>query len=157
VSERISYGAERRYRERAPGYREQLPPPTGPCHDCAVRPGELHQEGCDWEECETCGGQRISCCCCTVCRAHEKDGTWSVCQRCIDLAQRALSGGAALPREPSPAAIDALLIKARTQTILGDVVKWYMADDASEEARRALLRDVIERVRALLDDLRRTP
>ena len=67
------------------------------------------------------------------------------------------ASAAAPPREPSPAAIDAFLIKARTQTILGDVVKWYMADDASEEARRALLRDVIERVRALLDDLRRTP
>ena len=100
MSERIPYGAERRYHERAPGYREQLPPPTGPCHDCAVRPGELHHEGCDWEECETCGGQRIGCCCCHVCRAHEKYGTWTVCQRCIDLAQRTLVGGVAPLREP---------------------------------------------------------
>lgn len=33
------------------------------CHDCLVRPGELHVPGCDWELCPKCLGQAISCGC----------------------------------------------------------------------------------------------
>lgn len=33
------------------------------CHDCAVKPGELHKPGCDVERCPRCGYQMISCDC----------------------------------------------------------------------------------------------
>ncbi len=36
-------------------WREQI------CHDCGARVGELHQFGCDMEDCSICGGQLISC------------------------------------------------------------------------------------------------
>jgi hypothetical protein len=37
--------------------------PTTACHDCAVLPGELHVQGCDWEVCPRFGTQLISCEC----------------------------------------------------------------------------------------------
>lgn len=33
------------------------------CHDCKAEPGELHQDGCDVEQCPACGGQMITCGC----------------------------------------------------------------------------------------------
>jgi hypothetical protein len=33
------------------------------CHDCNVRPGQLHHPGCDMELCPACRGQAISCGC----------------------------------------------------------------------------------------------
>jgi hypothetical protein len=33
------------------------------CHDCDVKPGELHKPGCDVERCPWCGHQIISCYC----------------------------------------------------------------------------------------------
>jgi hypothetical protein len=33
------------------------------CHDCNVKIGELHHQGCDMEECPLCHGQLISCSC----------------------------------------------------------------------------------------------
>lgn len=31
------------------------------CHDCGAKPGELHDPGCDMEQCPECGGQLICC------------------------------------------------------------------------------------------------
>jgi hypothetical protein len=33
------------------------------CHDCEVRPGQVHHHGCDVEQCPACGGQSIACDC----------------------------------------------------------------------------------------------
>ena len=33
------------------------------CHDCGVKEGEIHQEGCDMERCPNCDGQLIGCEC----------------------------------------------------------------------------------------------
>lgn len=33
------------------------------CHDCGVKPGEFHLQGCDTEYCALCGTQCISCQC----------------------------------------------------------------------------------------------
>ncbi|MFF4811277.1 hypothetical protein ACFY03_24025 [Micromonospora chersina] len=37
--------------------------PTQTCHDCAVRPGQLHGYDCDNERCPRCGGQTLLGCC----------------------------------------------------------------------------------------------
>lgn len=33
------------------------------CHDCGIRPGGIHHQGCDMEQCPNCNGQLISCDC----------------------------------------------------------------------------------------------
>ena len=38
------------------------------CHDCGAKPGEVHADGCDTEQCSVCGGQRLQC----ACKGHDK-------------------------------------------------------------------------------------
>jgi hypothetical protein len=54
---RIPFGQEKRF-----GSSNHFRP-GDKCHDCAVDLGEIHDEGCDWEECAECGSQRIGCGC----------------------------------------------------------------------------------------------
>lgn len=33
------------------------------CHDCGAKEGQIHEYGCDMEDCPFCGGQLLSCDC----------------------------------------------------------------------------------------------
>ena len=46
--------------------------PKHPCNDCGVKPGEIHEEGCDVARCTTCGGQRLGCDC-----EEENEDVWT--------------------------------------------------------------------------------
>ncbi len=48
--ERVPFGLERE-------------PEESPCPGCGVYFFELHQPGCEFEECPVCGGQVVACTC----------------------------------------------------------------------------------------------
>lgn len=68
---RIAYGDEEQvqpgdvyggsWSDEAPAL--YLPRESETCPDCQAERGELHAKGCDVEQCEQCGRQRISCEC----------------------------------------------------------------------------------------------
>lgn len=45
------------------------------CPDCAVQPGQLHEDGCDVARCRLTGGQRLQC-------SHDGDGCRTVWAGC---------------------------------------------------------------------------
>ncbi len=53
VFERVAFGEERHLTER----------PKNPCLGCAVRPGEYHVSGCEYERCPACGKVALECDC----------------------------------------------------------------------------------------------
>lgn len=100
---------------RIPYGQERNPWSGVTCHDCGVARGEIHSNGCDVEECETCGNQRIGCSCCVVCRAHENKGTWCVCAECIELARDARQEPDSLIDSLDLTALDRLLTAAQDE------------------------------------------
>lgn len=44
-------------------YQEELKTANQSCHDCGVKPGKAHLDGCDTARCLKCGGQRLTCNC----------------------------------------------------------------------------------------------
>jgi hypothetical protein len=61
--------------------------PLTNCHDCAAKPGQIHQDGCDVERCSVCGFQRLSCSCK---EGHDKEfakwtGHWPGSDICHEL------------------------------------------------------------------------
>lgn len=59
-TERIPYGEETR-NELPDGTALYIPRDSEKCHDCQVERGELHEKGCDVEQCPECRTQLISC------------------------------------------------------------------------------------------------
>lgn len=64
---RIKYGDEKLIDENGMPYTNEFGEPfkrdeifCTPCHDCFVRRGQYHVDGCDAEVCPKCGGQMIS-------------------------------------------------------------------------------------------------
>lgn len=56
---------------------------AGDCHDCGVKPGQRHEEGCDCARCTSCGWQRLSC----DCKDGEPDiwtGLWAGQKECYE-------------------------------------------------------------------------
>lgn len=51
---RIKYGSEI-------GIWEEAAAELSPCHDCNAIVGQYHCDGCDWEQCPRCLGQRLGC------------------------------------------------------------------------------------------------
>jgi len=47
--------------ERKPHLKGGTIPGTTKCRGCGAAPGELHDHGCDWEQCPVCGEQLIGC------------------------------------------------------------------------------------------------
>ena len=53
------------------------------CPDCAVKPGQQHDDGCDVARCLKCGGQALSC----DCKHPHNDvwkGIWPGIQECYE-------------------------------------------------------------------------
>lgn len=52
------------------------------CHDCGVKAGQLHHQGCDMETCPKCKGQLIGCECGWVQVGKYYPTFYSKCPRC---------------------------------------------------------------------------
>lgn len=64
-------------------WKKELEDAESSCHDCGVKPGEQHLEGCDVARCTSCDGQRLSC----DCEGGETDvwtGTWPGVKECYE-------------------------------------------------------------------------
>ena len=64
-------------------YIEGLKYSSEPCHDCGVKPGTVHEPGCDVARCSICKGQLLSC----GCEKGEPDiwdGLWPGTKECYD-------------------------------------------------------------------------
>jgi hypothetical protein len=57
---RIPWGKEPFIKEEKLS-REQFEENYGMCHDCGAKYGEIHDYGCDMEECPVCHGQFMGC------------------------------------------------------------------------------------------------
>jgi len=60
-TDRIRYGNEHDYYPFDSDVAHYLARDSDRCHDCQVEQGELHQKGCDVEQCPVCETQLISC------------------------------------------------------------------------------------------------
>lgn len=52
--------------EKLPQSTYHFDEPTGRCHDCNIKHGGFHHNGCDVEKCPKCSGQLVSCGCMDV-------------------------------------------------------------------------------------------
>ena len=53
------------------------------CPDCAVKPGQSHEWGCDVARCTKCGGQRLQCDC-ELEKEEVWDGMWPGSKDCYE-------------------------------------------------------------------------
>ena len=56
----------------------------GKCHDCGVKAGKQHENGCDVARCTDCGGQHLSCDCADDENMDVWTGLWPGIKECYE-------------------------------------------------------------------------